>query len=109
MSGQTFEKKETAIEGLINQIRAENILKNIQPVKISPKTCKRRSTLNARTRREVSSFVAGLNANANKLDNLTRGVEYLVKSTNDQLIGDQLIGYTDVTKRLEAMNARLIR
>ena len=103
VSGQTFENKETALDGHIDQIRAENILKNIQPVKISPKTRKRRSTLNARTRREVSSLVAGLNANVNKLDNLTREVEYLVKSTNDQLIG-----YTDETKRLEAMNARLI-
>ena len=59
--------------------------------------------LNVRTRREVSSLVAGLKANKNKLENLTSGVEYLVQSTKEQLIG-----YTAVTKRLEAINSGLM-
>ena len=59
---------------------------------------------NARTRRDVTSLVAGLKANENKLENLTSGVEYLVKSTKEQLIG-----YTAVTKRLEAIISGLMK
>ena len=104
VSGQSLDKKNTVIDGHANEMKKDfNILKETQSANSSPKMRNRRSLRNVRTRREVSSLVAGLKANSDRLENLTRGVEYLVKSTKEQLIG-----YTAVTKRLEAINSGLM-
>ena len=70
--------------------------KDYAPIKRS-----RRSTrhLNARSRREVRTLVEALKINAEKLVNLTTGVEFLVQSTKAELTG-----YADIIQRLEHMH-----
>ena len=104
VSGQTSEKDEKQTDKHAIEGEKKNIFKETRPVKFTPKTRSRRSVAYARTRRDVTSLVAGLKANSCKLENLTSGVEYLVQSTKEQLIG-----YTAVTKRLEAINSVLMK
>ena len=103
ISCQSLEKKGTRHDGLANEMNKENILKETWPANISPKKLSRRSLFNARTRREVRTLVDGLRANAEKLENLTSGVEFLVKSTKAEQIG-----YTYVMDRIETLNTSVM-
>ena len=102
VSGKSNAKEDSVFDGHINKMKTENIFKAGKSTTISPKSRKRRSVQNIRSRREISSLVAGIKAISMKLENLTSGVDQLIESTKGELIG-----YTDVTKRLEAMNTRL--
>ena len=101
--GHNHVEKDSVIDGHINKINSDNIFKEVNSKNISPKIRRRRSVHNSRLHREVPSLVAGQKANSIKLDNLTSGMEHLIESTKAELIG-----YTEITKRLEAINKGLM-
>ena len=103
VSGQRPEEKETFYDGHVNKMNKEQNLEDTRPGNILPKKLSRRSVLNVRTRREVRTLVGGLRANAEKLENLTSGVEFLVQSTKAEQVGN-----TDVIDRLETIHTTVI-
>ena len=83
------------IEAVLKRERS-NSLNDYTPIRLNRRS---KRQLNARTRREVRTLVDAIRANAEKLENLTTGVEFLVQS-----VTSEQNDYTDIMARTESMN-----
>ena len=81
------------IEAVLKRERS-NSLNDCTPIRLSRRS---KRQLNVRTRREVRTLVEAMKANAEKLENLTTGVEFLVQSVQSEQ-------NTDIMARMEGMN-----
>ena len=83
------------IEAVLKKERSYSLNDNT-PIRLSRRS---KRQLNARTRREVRTLVDAIRANAEKLENLTTGVEFLVQS-----VKSEQNDYIDIMARTESMN-----